>query len=53
MYVYIKHIIYVNAYVSLISSHPLLQLCPQVYSLHLCLCSCPVNRFIGTNRIVF
>ena len=34
---------------SLSSPHPLLPLpCPQVHSLHLCLYSCPENRFIST-----
>ena len=31
------------------SSQPLLPLlCSQVYSLHLCLCACPTNRFTST-----
>ena len=34
---------------SLNSTHPLLNpLCPQIYSLHLCLYFYPENRFIGT-----
>ena len=42
-------VVYMCRCYSLNSSHPLLPpLCPHAHSLHLCLFSCPANRFIST-----